>query len=437
MPSIRKNWTKIILHFLIFCFIWLISITPNAYCSEDSPYCTGDDDAIQALVDDFIATYGEDAKVYWNELSGLPYIVAGMGITADMEHPEEAAFSFLSQSASLLGIDINDIAFRKIHENKSDLYIDFDQFYKGVPVHGGDLRVFIRKSDGTVISVSSHYIPCVELDVIPLITAEEAAEFVKEALGAESLVNIKTSFDLLGGGGSDMLAAQKEILPVIPELIVYAQNMGEEVYLCWHFRFTIEEPYGPNGSWYYLIDAHTGEIIKGGSPSMGAGSGSENTSENNSSNSNNSSNYQLNNFNWFPGSFLNMAQNYGSLYNNSFFPFYSNPFSSSFFNPIYNNYGEGYNNSSFLQFNNPSLYSFLDLTPSYEKSYENFFSPFSNPFSPASLLFPGLWDGGSTIYDYNYIYGQGYNSLFPGIDYFPLDTFYSFISNPFIAQFNL
>jgi len=78
MPSIRKNRTKIILQFLIFCFIWLNSFTPNSYCLEDNPYCAGDEDRIQKLTQDFIEKYGEGVNIYWDKATGWTNTIAGI-----------------------------------------------------------------------------------------------------------------------------------------------------------------------------------------------------------------------------------------------------------------------------------------------------------------------------------------------------------------------
>ncbi|MBN2373830.1 PepSY domain-containing protein [bacterium] len=423
-----KNRLIAVAFTFIFGFLCLGLILPDGYCSADNPYCSGDQDKIQELVEDFKEKYGEDVKISWNENTAVPYIVGGMEIGSSTKTPKETALSFLSENASFFGLDIDDLEFNDIQENAYMKYVDFDQFYKGVHVYSGDIRVFLRLTDGAVSSVSSRYFPCIDLDVVPKITAEEAAAVVKADLGAWSLVNVETSFSEYG-------IAQKQVSPIVPELIIYPKDNGKEMYLCWSFMFHIEMPYGPYGSWYYYIDAKTGNIVSHGSLMISGESGNGNTTNNTSSIYNNYyNNYynrQANSFNWLSGPVYNQTPYYVSPYNNTFnntfFPVYNTPYSHSFFNPVFNNNPVFNTNNFFPQFDLPFSSSFSNPMLNFESPYYNF-SPlpsiydWSQPYTDSYISWYQPYTSWSQPYNSWY---QPYPTSPPPVGYTPVPITHS------------
>ncbi|MEW5803587.1 MAG: hypothetical protein AB1847_15950 [bacterium] len=289
--------------FLVFSFLLSNIITTfNTCCAENNdynPYCSGDNDKIQELTEEFLQKYGEEVKISRNDDTGIPVRIRHAYYDepeVNMDDPAGIAFSFLSENSLFLGIDINEIGFDDI-KDLSELYqVHFRQFYKGVPVEESR-RVMINVSksvNGRVElfykSDCLEYLTCIDLDVVPTIIAEEAAEVVRQDLGISRLVNVQwdlpnltypsydpynpygpptygpaTAYSYNGGNlFSPVTYPYKkgtEVTPVVPNLIVLPDARDGNVYLCWRFAFSIAEPYGPFGSHYYFIDAHTGEII--------------------------------------------------------------------------------------------------------------------------------------------------------------------------------
>lgn len=260
----------------------------------------------------------------------------------------------------------------KYYTSKGDQVIEFTQLYKEVPVHGKTLNVSIRE-DGTIWGVNSKYYHCLDLDVVPTITPAEAAAVVMQDLGISKLVNVKTKLDPFGGPATYLpynlaiIVPQKEVLPVIPELIIYPIN-GGDVYLCWELTFNIEEPYGPEGGHNYYIDAHTGKIIKHLDQPYSSTS-SSNISSNSASYDFSSSLTSGNNIGWLPGNSFNSIPNYKTSYA-SIFTSYSNSFASPFFSNSILSQGDYYNNS-FSTFGNLFQSTLSYSTRSWE-SYSNY-----------------------------------------------------------------
>ena len=123
----------------------------------------------------------------------------------------------------------------------------FKQMYKGLPVHGKNIKVDVTKN-GEIVRIKSRYISHSDLNIVPTITAENAAAIVMSDLGIKKLLTVKRTF-----GDREY---KEETVPVVPELIVLMQD--GEAHLAWKFYFTQEETMN---LWFYGIDAHTGDII--------------------------------------------------------------------------------------------------------------------------------------------------------------------------------
>ena len=413
MINNRISRIRTIILSLIFCFLCSSFIVSNLYCSEDSPYCSGDTDKIQELTDEFIGKYGEDVDIRLNEDNGIPRRIHGVYYSeseVDIKNPKGIASSFLLENASFLGMDMNDIKFKKLDE-RSDFYrVDFQQYYKGVPVREDEkIRINVYESvDGKIeIFLMSDYIPCIDLDVDPTISSGEAANIVKKDLGVSRLVIVEMSEDpypysnyyanpyrttYYGSIYSPYYAPSpyssvspinwKEV-PVEPELIIFP--FEGDLYLAWKI-LCHDEPfrsYGP--AYYYFIDAHTGEIIYNRSTAYGQTPSSGSNIYNPYITTYNPYDYNYTNtYNPYITTYNPYDFNYTNTYNPYTFPtstsrFPGNLFNSllspSFINPILNY--KGFYNNNFFPLSGGTYDQFFNGT--------NYFSPGNSyPFMPNS-----------------------------------------------------
>jgi len=215
---------------------------------------------IRELIENFIEKYGEGVKIKLDENFGFPIRISGFKAGEFEGKPEEMALAFLSENSALLGIDINDIVFSSSTEALCCKDVKFSQLYKGLPVHKTMINVHISE-DGMISGVKSKYIHSLDLDIVPTITAKDAAAVIMKDLGIDELATVnrrlvevesKLSF------GEPTVIVKENLLPVEPELVILPVN-GRNVHLCWTVKLSLEDP--PIGSHCYYIDAHTGEIV--------------------------------------------------------------------------------------------------------------------------------------------------------------------------------
>ncbi len=318
----RNRISTIIISF-IFCFICSSFIVSNSYCSEDNPYCSGDQDRIQELTDEFIQKYGDEIDIKWSEDTGMPYTISKVYLDEseiDMGDPKGEARSFLSENESFLGLDIDDLKFQHMRSisNGDGYRVDFEIFYQGIRIDDNKVRVNIydRENGKIQIYIKSQYIPCLDLDVDPIISSSGAVNIVKNDLGVSSLS-----------------------MPIEPELIVFPK---EDVYLAWKI-YCHTVPFDP---YYYYIDAHTGKIIASG---LNRTTGpSENSTSSNSTTSN--------------------------IYDIPYYTPYYNPYTP--YNPIYTPYNTPYS----APYNNPYT-PYNPISTPYNNPYSTPYNPYTTPYS--------------------------------------------------------
>lgn len=280
----------------------------NTCCLADdilNPYCTGDAERIEALTEGFIGKYGEeDVSIYWDESITIPerihisstvpfvssypefpsYWPSSWKSNPSMveiwatshrseyhEKAKEFAFSFLSENSEFLGIDIDDVEFSRAELGSQNSYaqVFYKQFYKGIPVNEGGLHIHVDSEENArgrfgMIMNSSRYYPCIDVDVVPTISKEEAESVILEDRGVSELFNTVR----LPVGVNSILyecvshlndtTSGEVIIPAFTKLVIYPKHKGDSAYLCWKLIFNL----GKDGYyWNYYIDAHTGEII--------------------------------------------------------------------------------------------------------------------------------------------------------------------------------
>ena len=109
-------------------------------------------------------------------------------------------------------------------------HIRLIQYYKGLPVIGGELIVHINKKD-VIYRINGMYLSDIDVLVDPTIDGESALE-----VGFDELYE-----------KPDLRVTKK------PSLVIY------DSHLAWHFVMSHEGP--EPGRWWYYVDAHTGELI--------------------------------------------------------------------------------------------------------------------------------------------------------------------------------
>jgi len=213
---------------------------------------------VHAIIENFIEKYGEGVKIKLDESSGFPIRISGFKAGEFEGKPEEMAMAFLGENSALLGIDINDIVFSSCSEALGSKDVKFSQLYKGLPVHKTMINVHI--SDGMISRVKSRHIHSLDLDIVPTVTAEEAAAIIMKDLGIDELVTLNrriVEVENKKAFGEPTVIVKENLLPVEPVLVVLPVD-GKNVHLCWTVILSLEDP--PVGSQSYYIDAHTGEI---------------------------------------------------------------------------------------------------------------------------------------------------------------------------------
>ncbi|MGA1876070.1 MAG: hypothetical protein ACMUIA_10730 [bacterium] len=414
----RDTIRTIIISF-IFCFICSGFMVSHTYCSEDNPYCTGDQERIQELTDEFIQKYGDEVKIRWNETTGIPTRIYGIypnPSDVDLENPKKTAISFLSENSLFFGIDhIDDLKFQEVDElsTQTGYKVDYDIFYQGVPLVGsGNVRVIMTEmSDGRIrLTLLSDYSPCIDLDVDPTITAAEAANVVKKDLGVSRLVLAKrtSAYSSSGTGNypygfpygfyanlfhnypspypstynspsvpSPYSYSSRYIEePVEPELIIYEKD--GEVYLAWKFLCS-KEPYGAGLGYYYHIDAHTGKIIHAYELKPYAGYGEADTTSSS------------------PVPY-NPYTPYNPVYNNP----YSTPYSTPYTPYTYNPYSYTPYSTPYTLYNSP----ISGGQSYYPYGYQQFYNPYDYGWNQ-----PYNYGWNQQPYSYGWNQPYGYNLL--------------------------
>lgn len=189
-----------------------------------------------AAVAKFRQKYGAETRVTWSPKTGLPTLVYNFSAAKAVEDDSEAARQFISDSRDLLlkGEDISNLHLLARRESEGAVHIDFRQFYRDVPVWHASLSVHLI--GGRITMVNGTYVPDIQLDTIPALSADEAVEAAKRDLGGESY------------GSSDKYP---------PELVI-SMGSGKSV-LCWHVSILSSVSLS---DWEYLIDATSGAVVE-------------------------------------------------------------------------------------------------------------------------------------------------------------------------------
>ncbi|MFX0053193.1 MAG: PepSY domain-containing protein [Candidatus Hermodarchaeota archaeon] len=387
---------------LIFIAASLIAFNTSCLADNDSnPYCSGDSEKIQELTEDFIQKYGEGVEIRWDEDTGFLEKISRLDLSGPGE-PEDRAFSFLSENASFLGIDINDIEFSSINHSGSSSKINFDQYYKGIPVYRGKIWVTMSKSDKAASSVHFRkFYYCLDIDTSISIIKEQAEEIVKKDLGVGELFYLVeepfSQYESIGENDvvviippvplPNYIRPSQNIIKKAPSITLLIFPYENDTYLCWEIIVKLWD----RKPWYYYIDAHTGEIV---SKMSGIVDEIPTPKTNNFS----YPSQMIANSSWLPTPSLQpIFSSFNSILNSGI---YGNSFPGSI-----SNYGQYYNNSFIPQISSYSI-------------PESFLSLGSRYINPINYL--------------NYANERGYIPYFQNSTYSPMTT--SFYTLPYASN---
>lgn len=193
---------------------------------------------------DFIERYGSKWKIDWDEEMGTPHAIYGWGIEiipggiVSEGFLSERLLSFVDDNSGLFGISSADLEPASIEVHGRLWYATYQQVIHSVPVYGGIVQFRIRK-DGRLVSISSRIHPGVDLITSPAIPMESAEARAK----------------------GDAFFAEDRDIALPPVLVVYPDRTGQRTkyFLSWMVELITHEP---PGHWFYMIDAHNGNIVR-------------------------------------------------------------------------------------------------------------------------------------------------------------------------------
>jgi bacillolysin len=177
-----------------------------------------------------VTTYRENEKY-------VPTFIEGNLMSSVQPGNEvSASLTFFADNKGAFGMKDPSEELRVKRSDQDDLgmrHIRFEQLYMGLPVISGELVTHFTAA-GQLKTVNGNYEPLINIDPVPVLTAQEAISAAEK--------------DLLAFFGSG--------LPGNPELVVFPWNKG--YYLSWRLLLYSDSPMG---RWEYFIDAKSGEVI--------------------------------------------------------------------------------------------------------------------------------------------------------------------------------
>src|SRR5690554_6297572 len=141
------------------------------------------DTAKQAQWEQFKAKEGENWNIRWKGKTGVPRVISN-GLTKTYSGSAESiARQFLSEYRHLFSLknELVDLKHAKTQTNRGVRHVAFKQYYKGLPVEGGEYKVHIRE-DGRVDMANGHYFPDIQISIEPAISQVQAISAAKSDL---------------------------------------------------------------------------------------------------------------------------------------------------------------------------------------------------------------------------------------------------------------
>jgi len=182
---------------------------------------------------------------------GIPTLIAGTSLNPTIttyESLEEIGYAFFEENKDLFKMNNprNELQIKSVSDDTKYgiTHIKYQQNYNRIPVQGGVLIVHIRTTDNQILSVNGNYKPSINVSTTPTLSAKQSEKITKEDME----LNI---------GPADVHET---------DLIIFEKDSN--FYLAWALSLISSDYTQP---WEYIIDAHSGEIIKKSSSIRTAG----------------------------------------------------------------------------------------------------------------------------------------------------------------------
>ena len=194
----------------------------------------------------FFQRYGSDFSLLSASDSANVHRILGGDIKLDLPRGftgtidvTQGCVAFIQQNLGIFGLSQEDIRHRKSAHRGGMWFVDFEQFYHGVPVYGGKIS-FILSESGDVLSITMNHFPGIDLPEPGFSDADLA-----EGVARTDLAYNHPSQDL------GLLERQ---------LVVYPIQDQDNVRFAWawHFEFKYTQPIE---KWQYIVEAETGVIL--------------------------------------------------------------------------------------------------------------------------------------------------------------------------------
>lgn len=209
--------------------------------------------AQQAAVDNFVASYGSQATVRWNNFAGTPEVMMGFHTAPSNASPEDAAREFINANSSILAVDSSSLVLDSLKEGMGGYMVHFKQQFNGIDVAGGGVGILMT-ADKQIRMVMGSPFRGVNASSEPSLTAAiataKAEADITRYAGPAALANAAAP-------GLELLAAQLTPALRAPKLNIFPTADGYR--LAWDVITLSRNPFG-----LYLtqVDASTGEILR-------------------------------------------------------------------------------------------------------------------------------------------------------------------------------
>lgn len=149
----------------------------------------------------------QDKGLGWNDIPASPQATVKPALSARQRMAETASLRFLSaefaSTSGNLGVSANELTFRtkRVEEDpEGGMHTHVQQFYRGVPVFGGEAIVHLDSNEvstGTApTSMTDDLVRDVQVDTAPTLSAAQAAKIAISAYGCEKCLTAKPKTDL-------------------------------------------------------------------------------------------------------------------------------------------------------------------------------------------------------------------------------------------------
>jgi Zn-dependent metalloprotease len=194
-------------------------------------------DSIQLIAFSSIrAKMNNGIGVNWNEKTGTPDIIMLATPHSYASEPVTSANLFLKEIKGLLKKDESndDLVLQRANKDEDIHYLRFDQFYKNIPVRGGEYLVTVLPG-GKVQSALGKFHKNITIEITPMINVKEAFIFAKQNPPKD--VTLKDSI-------------------VSSQLIIYPKD--SLCFLAWELNILSSQD---GEEWVYVIDASNGTVL--------------------------------------------------------------------------------------------------------------------------------------------------------------------------------